>query len=145
MLASTDADMTPEWVSFSFRHAHPEPGDGAANAIDTEFLLVVRAPAERHEREDFRRWLDEEHAPRQTALAGVHWYLGFEQEGDDHSFLNLWGIDDPAIVTGETWAAVRESPWWDRVAHIPAAGERGVYRVIRPPAGADASRAADQP
>jgi len=134
LLTSADPDMTPEWVTFSFRHAHPELGGGAADASDAEFLLVVRAAAEPHEREDFRRWLDEEHAPRQTAIPGVHWYLGFEQDGDDHSFLNLWGIDDPAIVTGDTWAAVRESPWWDRVAHIPAAGDRGVYRVIRPPA-----------
>ena len=134
LMAPTGPDMTPDWVPFSLRHAYPELADGAADASDAEFLLVVRASAEPHEREDFRRWLDEEHAPRQTALPGVHWFLGFEQDGDDHSFLNLWGIDDPAIVTGDTWAAVRESPWWDRVAHIPAAGDRGVYRVIRPPA-----------
>ena len=134
-MRSTGPDLTPEWVPFSFRHAHPELGEGAADASDAEFLLVVRAVAEPRERDDFRRWLDEEHAPRHTALAGVHWYLGFEQEGVDHSFLNLWGIDDPAIVNGDTWAAVRESPWWDRVAHIPAGGDRGVYRVIRPPAG----------
>ena len=134
LMAFTGPDMAPGWVPFSFRHAHPELGDVGADASDAGFLLVVRAGAEPHERDDFRRWLDEEHAPRQVALAGVHWYLGFEQEGVEHSFLNLWGIDDPAIANGAAWAAVRESPWWDRVAHIPAAGERGVYRVIRPPA-----------
>ena len=142
-MASTAPDMTPEWVPFSFRHAHPERGGGRADASDAGFLLVVHAVAEPDEREDFRRWLDEEHAPRQTALAGVNWYLGYEQEGADHSFLNLWGIDDPAIVTSDTWAAVRESPWWDRVEHIPAAGDRGVYRVIRPPAETGATGTGD--
>lgn len=142
-LASTATDMTPDWVPFSFRHAHVELGDGRAEASDAGFLLVVHAVAEPHEREDFRRWLDEEHAPRQTALAGVNWYQGFEQEGVDHSFLNLWGIDDPAIVTSNTWAAVRESPWWDRVAHIPAAGDRGVYRVVEPPADTDETGTGD--
>lgn len=132
-LASTDPDMTPDWVPFSFRHAHPEFRDDRVHASDVGFVLVVQAVAEPREREDFRRWLDEEHAPRQTTLAGVNWFLGFEQEGVDHSFLNLWGIDDPAIASSDAWAAVRESPWWDRVAHIPAAGDRGVYRVVRPP------------
>ena len=130
LMAPTGPDVTPDWVPFSVRHAHPDQVD----ASEAQFLLVVRAVAEPHEREDFRRWLDEEHAPRQTALACVNWYLGLEQEGVDHSFLNLWGIEDPAIVNGDTWAAVRESPWWDRIEHIPAAGDRGVYRVIRPPA-----------
>ena len=133
LMIPTSNDTKPDWVPFSLRHAHPTLTSDEANLTDSAFLLVVRAAAAPDEREDFRRWLDEEHAPRQTALAGVNWYLGFEQEGDDHSFLNLWGIDDPAVVTGETWAAVRESPWWDRVAHIPAAGDRGVYRIIRPP------------
>lgn len=133
LMAPTSPDMRRDWVPFSLRHAHPERTIGQADAPDSEFLLVVWAGAEPHEREDFRRWLDEEHAPRQAALAGVNWYLGFEQVGADHSFLNLWGIDDPAIITSDSWAAVRESPWWDRVAHIPAAGDRGVYRVIGPP------------
>ena len=136
LMASTGAGMTPDWVPFAFRHAHPELGDGPVDEAEAGFVLIVRAVAEPHEREDFRRWLDEEHAPRQTTLAGVNWFLGFEQEGVDHSFLNLWGIDDPAIVGSDAWAAVRESPWWDRVAHIPATGARGVYRVIRPPADA---------
>ena len=139
LISPTVPDMASDWVPYAFRHAHPELTDGQSS--DSEFLLVVQAAAEPHEREDFRRWLDVEHAPRQTALPGVNWYVGFEQVGTDHSFLNLWGIDDPAIVTGDTWAAVRESPWWDRVAHIPAAGDRGVYRVTRQPARADAGGA----
>jgi hypothetical protein len=134
-MAPTGPEMTPHWVPFSLRHGHPELVDGGGVATsDVGFVLVVRAVADPGERADFRRWLDEEHAPRQTTLAGVDWFLGFEQEGGDHSFLNVWGIADPGIVSSGAWAAVRESPWWDRVAHIPAAGERGVYRVVRPPA-----------
>lgn len=133
-MAATAPDKAPGWVPFSLRHALPELTDGRVDDSDAGYVLVVRASAEPSERVDFRRWLDEEHAPRQTTLAGVRWFLGFEQEGVDHSFLNLWGIDDPAIVTSGEWAAVRESPWWDRLAHIPAAGDRGVFRVIRPPA-----------
>ena len=143
LLAPTGPDMAPEWVPFSFRHAHPELGDGRVDASDAGYMLVVHAVAEPHEREDFRRWLDEEHAPRQTALVGVNWYVGFEQQGVQHSFLNLWGINDPAIVSGDVWSAVRESPWWDRVAHIPAAGDRGVYRLIRPPPDTGATGTGD--
>ena len=143
LMAPTGPNMPPDWVPFFFRRGHPALTEGRMDASNPDFLLVVRASAEPDEREDFRRWLDEEHAPRQTALDGVRWYLGFEQVGADHSFLNLWGIDDPAIVSSGTWAAVRESSWWDRVAHIPAAGDRGVYRVVRPPAEAGAAGAGD--
>jgi len=113
------------WVPFGFRHGYPAT---APHAPDAPYLLVVRAVATPADREDFRRWLAEEHGPRQTAIPGVRWLEAYEAEGTDHSFLNLWGIDDPAIVDGDAWVRVRESPWWRRLAHVPAGADRGVYR-----------------
>lgn len=118
-----------------FRHHQRYPAS-APDAPDAPFLLVVRAVAtDDRDREDFRRWLREEHGPRQTTLPGVRWLHAYEQEGAEHSFLNLWGIDDPAVVDSEAWVQVRRSPWWDRVAHVPATAERGVYRRSRSPEG----------
>jgi hypothetical protein len=119
------------WIPFAFRQGHP---DTTAHAPDAPYLLVVRAFASGGDREEFRRWLTEEHGPRQTTIRGVRWLQTYEEEGPEHSFLNLWGIEDPAIVDGQTWMRVRESPWWRRVAHIPAGADRGVYR-LRVPVG----------
>ena len=122
-----DAPEAPgtEWVPFGFHHGHPA---NAPHVPEAPYLLVVHAVAPPEDREDFRRWLAEEHGARQTSIPGVHWLAAYEAEGPDHSFLNLWGIDDPAIVDGETWVRVRESPWWNRLAHVPAGSDRGVYR-----------------
>jgi hypothetical protein len=113
------------WVAFRYRQGHPA---GEPHAPTTPYLLVVRAVADGDDREEFRRWLGEEHGPRQTTLPGVHWLRAYEEEGLEHSFLNLWGIDGPAVVDSDAWVRVRMSPWWDRVAHVPAGAERGVYR-----------------
>jgi hypothetical protein len=122
------------WVPY--RRIQGYPAD-APDAPDAPFLLVVRAIADDdRDREDFRRWLLEEHGPRQTSIPGVRWLHAYEQEGPEHSFLNLWGIDEPAIVNSDDWIEVRRSPWWDRVAHVPANADRGVYRrVSREPIG----------
>ena len=119
-------DRTDGWVPFRYGHGFPH---GAPDAPDAPYLLVVRAVApDERDRDDFRRWLGEEHGPRQTTLDGVRWLQAYEQEGSDHSFLNLWGVDNPTVVDSEAWVQVRRSPWWDRVAHVAAAAERGVYR-----------------
>jgi hypothetical protein len=119
------------WVPFARRQWYPP---GAPSAPDAPYILVVRAAAdEERDREDFRRWLGEEHGPRQTTIPGVNWLVAYEEEGATHSFLNLWGLDDPAVVDGEAWVEVRRSPWWDRVAHVPATADRGVYRRGRAP------------
>jgi hypothetical protein len=127
---SADAGKPPAgradgWVPFCFRCGYPAT---APHPPDARYLLVVRAVATDADREDFRRWLAEEHGPRQTTIPGVRWLEAYEEEGTEHSFLNLWGIEDPAIADGETWVRVRESPWWRRVAHVPAGADRGVYR-----------------
>ena len=114
-----------DWVPFGFRHGYPTT---APHSPDAPYLLVVRAVATPADREDFRRWLAEEHGPRQTSIPGVRWLEAYEAEGTDHSFLNLWGIEDPAIVDGEAWVRVRETPWWNRLAHVPGGADRGVYR-----------------
>lgn len=118
---------TPEdgWVPFAFRSGHPT--GVAVDPAAGPYLLVVRVFAADSERDEFRRWLDEEHGRLQVSLPAVNWYLGYEEVGPQHSFLNLWGIDDPAVVSGAAWARVRDTPWWARVAHVPANANRGVY------------------
>lgn len=124
--AGSGDDTAAAWVPFRHRGIYPP---GAPPTPDAPFLLVVRAVAQHaDDRDDFRRWLSEEHGPRQTTLPGVRWLHTYEQVGEAHSFLNLWGIDDPAVVDGEAWVQVRRSPWWDRVAHVAATADRGVYR-----------------
>jgi len=120
------AGVLDGWPVFRLRHRHPtEP---APVLREAELLLVVRVVAEEADRSEFRRWLDEEHCRLQVTLPGVHWYLGYEEDGDRHSFLNLWSIDAPEIVDGGEWARVRDTPWWARVSHVPEGADRGVYR-----------------
>jgi hypothetical protein len=119
------------WIPFALRQgypAEPEPHLAAAR-----HLLVVRVFATDADRDEFRRWLDEEHCGLQVSLPGVHWYLGYEEIGARHSFLNLWSIDDPAVANGEAWSAVRDTPWWARVAHVVATSDRAVYRRLAAP------------
>jgi hypothetical protein len=121
-------DATP--MAFRLRRAHPYasvPDPARAPA-----LLVVRVFAQPADADEFRRWLDEEHAPRQLTIGGVHWYLGYEEEGGRRSFLNVWGLDDPAVVGGETWARTRDTAWYRRVEHVLADADRGVYRPVSP-------------
>jgi hypothetical protein len=119
------------WVPFALRHGYPaEPVPDPAAA---HHLLVVRVFAADADRDDYRRWLDEEHCGLQVSLPGVHWYLGYEEIGSRHSFLNLWSIGDPAVANSEAWSAVRDTPWWARVAHVVATSDRGVYGRVAAP------------
>ena len=126
---SDEGGAVTDWPTFTLRHAHP-----AAQKADVgraPFVLVVRVFAPDADRNEFRRWLDEEHSARQLTIPRVRWYLGYEQDGHEHSFLNIWGIDDPDVVDGEAWSEVRDTPWWARVSHVTATAERGVYRPVR--------------
>jgi hypothetical protein len=121
------------WLPFALRHGYPEapvPEPAAAR-----HLFVVRVFAADADRDEFRRWLDEEHCGLQVTLPGVNWYLGYEQVGTEHSFLNLWSVDDPAVVDSDAWFRIRDTPWWARVAHVPANLDRGVYRRVTAPGG----------
>lgn len=115
-----------EWISFTLRSVHP--GIDRIVPTDATFLLIVRVIAPDDDRGEFRRWLDEEHSRLQVTLSGVNWYLGYEEDGVDHSFLNVWSIDQPEIVDGEAWERVRATPWWARIGHVSAGSDRGVYR-----------------
>lgn len=125
-LAPGVASHRAGWSRFRLRHRYPTTP--APDLRDARHLLVVRVVADAPERSDFRRWLDEEHCRLQVSLPGVHWYLGYEEEGDRHSFLNLWSVDEPETVDGADWARVRETPWWARLSHIPEGAYRGVFR-----------------
>lgn len=119
------------WTTFTFRQGHPAKG---AQPPAAPYLLVVRVVAdEPQDRVEFRRWLVEEHGPRQVTIAGVRWLQAFEEDGPSHSFLNLWGIDDPSVVAGDAWKRVRDTQWWRRVAHLTDGADRGVYRTVKAP------------
>lgn len=120
------AEKDGSWVPFALRSAHPQAT--RISPADPGYLLVVRVFARDRDRDEFRRWLDEEHAGLQLSLPGVNWYLGYEQSDSGHSFLNLWSIDDPEIVASEAWARVRDTAWWERLRHVPANADRGVFR-----------------
>ena len=118
-----------DWTSFDIRSAYPDTAPIALT--DAPCLLVVRVFARGDdERAEFRHWLDEEHCRRQVSLPGVHWYLGYEQEGAEHSFLNVWSVEEPSIVDSEAWVRIRETPWWGRLSHVLANADRGVYRPV---------------
>jgi hypothetical protein len=126
--SSDDGERTgcADCVPFALRSAH---SDAASISLhETPYLLAVRVYTPSADRDEFRRWLDEEHARLQTALPGVNWYLGYEQADETHSFLNLWGIDDPALVDSEAWFRIRDTEWWARLSHVPDVAVRGVYR-----------------
>ena len=126
-----DADdgTDPGWTPFTFRQGYPAT---AAQPPVAPYLLVVRVVADEEQgRLEFRRWLGEEHGPRQATIPGVRWLQAFEEDGASHSFLNLWGIDDPSVVAGERWERVRDTQWWRRVAHLTDGADRGVYRTVK--------------
>lgn len=120
--------VAADWPTFTRRTAYPAVREADIGRMP--FVLVVRVFASEPDRDEFRLWLDHEHSVRQLTIPGVRWYLGYEQEGDEHSFLNIWGIDDPDIVDGGAWSEVRDTPWWARVSHVTATADRGVYRPV---------------
>src|SRR3990170_1167220 len=86
---------------FAIRSAYPP---GADIILDrSPFLLAVRLSVPEIDREEVRRWLDQEHSRSQLGVAGTHWYLGYEEVGADHTFLNLWGLAAPQIIETEAW------------------------------------------
>jgi hypothetical protein len=95
------------------------------------YLLSTRLFVPDEERRaDVRRWLDEEHSGRQLAVAGTTWYAGYEDAGDGpFSFLNLWGIDDPAVIETPEWARARDTEWRGRLMDAFVHTERAVYRA----------------
>jgi hypothetical protein len=133
LLVPGEGRPTPSdgWVPFALRNGHPT--GPAVDLAAAKYLLAVRVFAADADRDEFRRWLDEEHCRLQVSLPGVNWFLGYEQIGPDHSFLNLWSLDDPAVASSEAWSRVRDTQWWARVAHVPSNADRGVFRIVNAP------------
>lgn len=126
--AAARAAVGDDWLSFRLRQAHP--AHERITPMQAPYLLAVRVKSDDEDRGEFRRWLDEEHCRRQVSLRDVRWFLGYEQVGSEHSFLNLWGLDDPDVVDGEAWVSARDTPWWKRISHVPANSDRGIFRRL---------------
>jgi hypothetical protein len=128
----------PDWVarsasgSFVLRSIDPRGSDPALDG--SPFLLAVRLHVPERLRDEMRRWLDEEHSRLQLTVDGTQWFAGYEEVGERHSFLNLWGLRDPEVAESEAWKQARDTPWLERLLAAVAGQERAVYRPIRPPA-----------
>ncbi len=133
-----DAEGERRGGEFGLRTVYP-PGS-AASIEDTPHLLVVRIFVPEGDRDEVRRWLDEEHCAFQLRVPGANWYLGYEQVGTEHSFLNLWELDDPAVIDAPAWAEARDTPWRSRLLQSFERQDRAVYRPIRSRASATGDR-----
>jgi hypothetical protein len=110
-----------------YRHRFSLSKDGS-NPVDAPYIQTVRAWYRNGSEDQVREWLDQEHAHRQVGVDGVLSYQGFEPLSGDFHFLNLWGLDDPSVVTSDAWEAARQSPWRDRLLPIRGDSIRRVFR-----------------
>lgn len=117
-------------AAFSLRSVDPRDADPAIDV--SPFLLAVRLFVPEAGRDEVRRWLDEEHSAFQLSVPGTHWYLGYEEVGEDHSFLNLWGLADASVIDTAAWADARNTPWRTRLLSSFERQDRAVYRPVRP-------------
>jgi hypothetical protein len=108
------------------------PPDSTPRTADAPFLLMTRVRVADQRREGFREWLDAEHGHRQLSVPGSLWYLGYEELGERHSFLNLWGLLRPGVVESELWRRTSDTPWRSRMLSAIEATDRAVYRVVVP-------------
>ncbi len=87
----------------------------AGNYELAPFLFSVRVFAPPEWQQPIREWLDGEHFERQVSMDGVLWADGYEPiEGAFH-YLNLWAIEDPALIDSPEWVRVRDTPWYESV------------------------------
>lgn len=87
-------------------------------AEPSPYVLSVRLHVpDPSQREDVRRWLDEEHSERQLSVDGAYWYGGYESlpDAQDFVFLNLWGLESPEVIDAPEWAVARDTPWRERL------------------------------
>jgi hypothetical protein len=122
----------PPWCSdtitadFHLRQVHAP--DGEPSLAATPAMLLTRTYVPDDMRDEFREWLTVEHSQRQLDVPGNHWYLGYEEIGPRHSFMNFWGIDDPSVADGDAWDRARMTPWRERMVPAMAGMDRGFYR-----------------
>lgn len=125
-------------AAFSLRSVDPPQADPGLDS--SPYLLAVRLFVPEPGHDQVRRWLDEEHSARQLAVPGTHWYLGYDEVGGDRTFLNLWGLAEPAVIETAAWAEARDTPWRARIAGMIDHQDRAVYRPIRRPITADIAK-----
>jgi hypothetical protein len=124
----------PAWAveviraEFRLRQVHA-PG-GEPELATTRSMLLTRTYAPDDMRDEFREWLVTEHSQRQLDVPGNNWYLGYEEVGPRHSFMNFWGIDDPGVADGDAWDLARLTPWRERMVPAMAGMDRGFYRPL---------------
>lgn len=129
----------PNWMTgwhratFGLRQVHAptiEPDPSAAPVI-----LLTRTYVPDDAQDEFRRWLETEHSQRQLDVPGNHWYRGYEELGEQHSFMNLWGLDAVEIAEGEAWDRARLTEWRERMVPYMAGMDRAFYRPVAADAG----------
>jgi len=125
LAAMGDSDASA--VRFRRRLAHGAPETGGRD--HSAYLMVVHVAVDEAHRGEYRRWLDEEHAPGQLTVPGAEWFAGYEEIGGSGTFLNVWGLADPAVPRSEEWARVRETPWRARLELATRHLARGMFRV----------------
>lgn len=127
-------EASPEWATswhsaeFRLRQVHAptiEPDPTVATAI-----LLTRTYVPADTQDEFRRWLETEHSQRQLDVPGNHWYRGYEELGERHSFMNLWGLDEAAVADGEAWDRARLTPWRERMVPAMKGMDRAFYRPV---------------
>ena len=115
-------------AEFALRSVDPRDADPALDG--SPVLLAVRLVVADVGRDEVRRWLDEEHSAFQLRVPGTRWYLGYEEVGNNHSFLNLWGLDDPSVIDSPAWAEARDTPWRSSLLKYFERQDRAVYRPV---------------
>jgi hypothetical protein len=116
-------------ANFRLRSTSPPTSDPVPG--NAPFLLLTRTYVPEPMRNEYREWLEQEHSQRQLTVPGNEWYLGYEEEGARHSFMNLWGLVEPDIAEGEAWDQARLTPWRERMRPAMADMDRAIYRPIR--------------
>lgn len=116
----------------SFVHGMSNIPDGAAALAETPYLFVVRVFPPREWVEPLRAWLHGEHFERQVCTPGLIWARGYEAVGEPFHFLNIWGIEDPAVPASQEYFEIRATPWFDEVQPAFAASEvrRNIYERV---------------
>ena len=121
--------MSTHAADFKLRSTSPPAAEPVP--ADSPYLLLTRTYVPEPMREEFREWLEQEHSQRQLTVPGNEWYLGYEEEGERHSFMNLWGLSGPDVPEGDAWDQARLTPWRERMRPAMAGMDRGIYRPVR--------------
>jgi hypothetical protein len=118
------------WHAATFRLRQVNAPDVEPDPTATPTMLLTRTYVPPETQEEFRRWLITEHSQRQLTVPGNNWYRGYEELGERHSFMNLWGLDAIDVAGGGEWDRVRLTPWRERMAPAMEGMDRAFYRPV---------------